>query len=151
MCSTGSLLFTGSRVAHASGGVKATPRLPGNSWHASPIHTAQLGQSRPRGINNGKERRRVNSITLSTRTPNVNKYVSPWICSGITIIMIEHIMRAVMRFSECIMARQPADIVQLGVTLVPEGRRLFLKLTVEENLLLGAFRADSRRDRDHAV
>src|SRR3954463_13213927 len=31
-------------------------------------------------------------------------------------------------------------IVNLGVALVPEGRRLFPKLTVEENLLLGAFR-----------
>ncbi len=36
------------------------------------------------------------------------------------------------------------DIVNLGVALVPEGRRLFPKLTVEENLLLGAFRKDAR-------
>jgi branched-chain amino acid transport system ATP-binding protein len=36
--------------------------------------------------------------------------------------------------------------VHLGVTLVPEGRRLFPKLSVEENLLLGAFRAAARRD-----
>ena len=50
-----------------------------------------------------------------------------------------------------LMGRQPEDIVRLGVTLVPEGRRLFPKLTVEENLLLGAFRADARRDRDHAI
>ena len=32
------------------------------------------------------------------------------------------------------------EIVNLGVAMVPEGRRLFPKLTVEENLLLGAFR-----------
>lgn len=31
-----------------------------------------------------------------------------------------------------------ADIVRLGVALVPEGRRLFPSLTVEENLLIGA-------------
>ena len=31
-------------------------------------------------------------------------------------------------------------IVDLGVALVPEGRRLFPKLTVVENLMLGAFR-----------
>ncbi len=37
-------------------------------------------------------------------------------------------------------------IVDLGVALVPEGRRLFPKLTVEENLLLGAFRAAARAD-----
>ena len=36
------------------------------------------------------------------------------------------------------------DIVNLGVALVPEGRRLFPKLTVEENLLLGAFRTAAR-------
>ncbi len=36
------------------------------------------------------------------------------------------------------------EIVNLGVALVPEGRRLFPKLTVEENLLLGAFRPLAR-------
>jgi branched-chain amino acid transport system ATP-binding protein len=36
------------------------------------------------------------------------------------------------------------DIVGLGVALVPEGRRLFAKLTVEENLMLGAFRKEAR-------
>jgi branched-chain amino acid transport system ATP-binding protein len=36
------------------------------------------------------------------------------------------------------------EIVGLGVALVPEGRRLFPKLTVEENLLLGAFRRQAR-------
>lgn len=38
------------------------------------------------------------------------------------------------------------QIVGLGVALVPEGRRLFPKLTVEENLLLGAFRPAARPD-----
>jgi branched-chain amino acid transport system ATP-binding protein len=36
------------------------------------------------------------------------------------------------------------QIVNLGVALVPEGRRLFPRLTVEENLLLGAFRVLAR-------
>ena len=36
------------------------------------------------------------------------------------------------------------DIVNLGVVMVPEGRRLFPRLTVEENLLLGAFRPAAR-------
>ena len=40
----------------------------------------------------------------------------------------------------------PQAIVNLGITLVPEGRRLFPKLTVEENLLLGAYRAGARQD-----
>lgn len=36
------------------------------------------------------------------------------------------------------------EIVDLGIALVPEGRRLFPRLTVEENLLLGAFRQKAR-------
>ena len=36
------------------------------------------------------------------------------------------------------------QIVDLGIALVPEGRRLFPKLTVEENLLLGAYRPKAR-------
>jgi branched-chain amino acid transport system ATP-binding protein len=36
------------------------------------------------------------------------------------------------------------EIVDLGIVLVPEGRRLFPRLTVEENLLLGAFRKTAR-------
>jgi branched-chain amino acid transport system ATP-binding protein len=40
--------------------------------------------------------------------------------------------------------RRPQEIVALGVSMVPEGRRLFPKLTVRENLLLGAFRREAR-------
>ena len=36
------------------------------------------------------------------------------------------------------------QIVDLGIALVPEGRRLFPRLTVEENLALGAFRPTAR-------
>ena len=36
-------------------------------------------------------------------------------------------------------ARAAADIVKLGIALVPEGRRLFPSLTVEENLRIGAY------------
>jgi branched-chain amino acid transport system ATP-binding protein len=40
--------------------------------------------------------------------------------------------------------KKPQDIVGLGVALVPEGRRLFPRLTVKENLLLGAYRSAAR-------
>ena len=43
-----------------------------------------------------------------------------------------------------LVGRSTEDIVDLGISLVPEGRRLFPKLTVEENLLLGAFRPTAR-------
>jgi len=51
-----------------------------------------------------------------------------------------------------LVGRSTEAIVDLGISLVPEGRRLFPKLTVEENLLLGAFRplarAEIARNRD---
>src|SRR5204863_5955814 len=43
-----------------------------------------------------------------------------------------------------LVGRSTEAIVDLGIALVPEGRRLFPKLTVEENLLLGAFRPTAR-------
>ena len=45
-----------------------------------------------------------------------------------------------------LVGQSPEDIVRLGITLVPEGRRLFPKLTVQENLLLGAYRHEARAD-----
>src|ERR1700686_5339804 len=38
----------------------------------------------------------------------------------------------------------PHEIATMGVLQVPEGRRIFARLTVEENLAMGAF---ARRDR----
>ncbi|MBV9248896.1 MAG: ABC transporter ATP-binding protein [Acetobacteraceae bacterium] len=38
------------------------------------------------------------------------------------------------------------DIINLGIGVVPEGRRLFPRLTVTENLLMGAFRRAARAE-----
>src|SRR5437764_933484 len=43
-----------------------------------------------------------------------------------------------------LVGRSTEEIVDLGIALVPEGRRLFPKLSVEENLQLGAFRSTAR-------
>jgi branched-chain amino acid transport system ATP-binding protein len=43
-----------------------------------------------------------------------------------------------------ITGKNPAEVVRLGITYVPEGRHIFGPLTVEENLLLGAFTADKK-------
>jgi branched-chain amino acid transport system ATP-binding protein len=45
-----------------------------------------------------------------------------------------------------LIGRTTEEIVDLGIALVPEGRRLFPRLTVEENLLLGAYRPAARRE-----
>jgi branched-chain amino acid transport system ATP-binding protein len=44
--------------------------------------------------------------------------------------------------------RAPHEIVELGVTMVPEGRQLFAFLTVRENLLMGAYKHTARQNRD---
>ena len=48
-----------------------------------------------------------------------------------------------------VISGQPVHkVVDLGITLVPEGRQLFSKMTVEENLLVGAYlkRTHSKRE-----
>ena len=45
-----------------------------------------------------------------------------------------------------LVGRSTEAIVALGIGFVPEGRRLFPKLTVTENLMLGAFRAAARAE-----
>lgn len=40
--------------------------------------------------------------------------------------------------------KAPEEMVNLGISLVPEGRRLFPAFTVKENLLIGAYRKKAR-------
>jgi len=45
-----------------------------------------------------------------------------------------------------VLGRRPEDIARAGIALVPEGRRIFGELSVEENLRLGLAARRSRRD-----
>jgi branched-chain amino acid transport system ATP-binding protein len=45
-----------------------------------------------------------------------------------------------------LIGRSTEEIVDLGIAMAPEGRRLFPRLSVEENLLLGAFRPRARAE-----
>jgi branched-chain amino acid transport system ATP-binding protein len=45
-----------------------------------------------------------------------------------------------------LVGRRPEDVARSGVALVPEGRRIFAELTVEENLRLGLAARRSRSD-----
>jgi branched-chain amino acid transport system ATP-binding protein len=56
------------------------------------------------------------------------------------------IMAEIDGITHDLIGRSTEDIVDLGIALVPEGRRLFPRLTVEENLLLGAFRPKARAE-----
>ena len=44
-----------------------------------------------------------------------------------------------------LIGKSTEEIVEIGIAMVPEGRRLFSLLTVEENLTLGAYRAAARK------
>jgi vanillin dehydrogenase len=48
-------------------------------------------------------------------------------------------------------ALEPHEIVEAGITLVPEGRGIFADLTVRENLLLGAYPARARHGEDETL
>jgi branched-chain amino acid transport system ATP-binding protein len=51
---------------------------------------------------------------------------------------------AVVFAGEDIGGRRAFEIARLGISLVPEGRRLFPSLTVEENILVGAYARSGR-------
>ncbi len=46
---------------------------------------------------------------------------------------------------------QPHQVAKKGISLVPEGRRLFPNLTVKENLLMGAYIKKAREKRDETL
>jgi len=45
----------------------------------------------------------------------------------------------------------PQDIVKLGISMVPEGRKVFTDLTVHENLILGAYLRNDKEQVAHAM
>ena len=51
--------------------------------------------------------------------------------------MVEATSEALVYRGDSIQSREAADIVALGIAMVPEGRRLFPSLSVEENLIIG--------------
>jgi branched-chain amino acid transport system ATP-binding protein len=56
------------------------------------------------------------------------------------------VARAAVELDGVAVGGRPAhELVDRGVTLVPEGRRIFPSLTVEENLQIGAYRAQAGR------
>jgi len=63
-----------------------------------------------------------------------------------TIIGLLHPRSGEIRFrGENIEKLPPYQIVKKGIALIPEGREIFPRLTVEENLKLGAYAANGKR------
>jgi branched-chain amino acid transport system ATP-binding protein len=63
-----------------------------------------------------------------------------------TIIGLLHPRSGEIRFrGESIEKLPPYQIVKKGIALIPEGREIFPRLTVEENLKLGAYAANGKR------
>jgi branched-chain amino acid transport system ATP-binding protein len=64
------------------------------------------------------------------------------------ISRLVRVRRGAIRFLGATISDRPShEVVRLGLTHVPEGRRLFADMTVRENLLLGAYTC-ARRDLD---
>jgi len=63
-----------------------------------------------------------------------------------TIMGLLHPKDGQIRFrGENIESLPPYEIVKKGISLIPEGREIFPRMTVKENLLLGAYTVDSRK------
>ena len=67
-----------------------------------------------------------------------------------TLLAIAGVLRptkGIISFEENdIVGKSPEEIIRLGIALVPEGRRIFPGLTVEENLRLGAAIRSDRQE-----
>ena len=49
-------------------------------------------------------------------------------------------------YGETVLPSKPYDVVGMGIVLVPEGRRIFSKLTVEENLMTGSCQRNDQKE-----
>jgi len=56
-----------------------------------------------------------------------------------TICAVKTFTSGTIKFKGETLKKDPSHVVRQGMTLVPEGRRIFAPLTVHENLMLGAY------------
>jgi branched-chain amino acid transport system ATP-binding protein len=69
-----------------------------------------------------------------------------------TICGLNHPLKGRILFDGTDISREPAHrILKLGISYVPEGRRLFAKLSVEKNLALGAYAEKSQTEINHRL
>jgi branched-chain amino acid transport system ATP-binding protein len=69
-----------------------------------------------------------------------------------TICGLAHPLQGQILFEGADISRLPAHrVLKLGVSYVPEGRRVFAKLSVEKNLALGAYTEHSQAEVNHRL
>jgi branched-chain amino acid transport system ATP-binding protein len=91
----------------------------------------------------------LKEIDLEIRDGEIRSLVGPRGAGKSTLLMtlagLGRVRRGEILFQEkSLLGLTPAGIVRAGLSLVPEGRRIFSALSVAENLAMGAW---SRRDR----
>jgi branched-chain amino acid transport system ATP-binding protein len=68
-----------------------------------------------------------------------------------TIAAVKTYTSGKIQFKGHPLKKDPSKVVKDGVTLVPEGRRIFAPLSVRENLLLGAYTRSSRQELEQTM
>jgi len=94
----------------------------------------------------------LTAVTLTVRAAEIVALVGPNGAGKSTLLRcVSGLLRPragrIVADGTDLLALLPHEIVEHGLALVPEGRRLFGQMTVEENLALGAFSRRARAER----
>ncbi|MDQ2796285.1 MAG: ABC transporter ATP-binding protein [Actinomycetota bacterium] len=65
--------------------------------------------------------------------------------------LVPSVSGTITAFGKDITTAKPWDLVQMGIVQVPEGRRIFSRLSVHENLLIGGYTVADRRAIDERI
>lgn len=65
--------------------------------------------------------------------------------------LVPAVSGTITAFGQDITGAKPWDLVQMGIVHVPEGRRIFSRLSVHENLLIGGYTVADRRAIDERI
>jgi len=63
-----------------------------------------------------------------------------------SIVAVNPFTSGTITFKGEALKKEPHDVIKDGITLAPEGRRIFSPLSVKENLLVGAYTRNDRRE-----
>jgi branched-chain amino acid transport system ATP-binding protein len=70
----------------------------------------------------------------------------------LTISGIQQVISGSIEFEgEDLTKVKPSDVIQKGIVHIPEGRRLFNEMTVEENLIMGSLYGEAKKERKNTL